>query len=109
VAAVGVAFTAAPLDKNKNLNRSVALTPAQVDPNAATIFVDASTGVPGVARGSTWRVVWHGPMAGLERRAGTLTRTGAGTARFSTAPANLNLWTGDPVFKLGAGDVAGPY
>jgi hypothetical protein len=95
------------------LNPSVfatALTPAQADPKAATIQVRTDDpdhpGIPGVARNSTWRVVWHGAMAGLERRAGTLKLTGAGTVRFSTAPANLNLWTGDPVFNLGAGDAA---
>jgi hypothetical protein len=82
------------------------LTPAQVDPNAATITVDASAGVPGVARVSNWRVVWHGPMSGLERRGGSLRRTGPGTVQFKTSPADLDLWTADPVFHLGVGDVA---
>lgn len=82
------------------------LQPAQADPNAATLTTDTSGSIPGVARNSGWRVIWHAPMPGLERRAGRLTLTSPGTARFVTGPANLGTWTGDPILRLGPGDSA---
>lgn len=82
------------------------LQPAQSDPAAATLTTDTSGSVPGVARDSNWRVIWHAPIPGLERRAGRLTLSGTGTARFVTEPADLGAWTGDPVLHLGPGDTA---
>jgi hypothetical protein len=59
----------------------------------------------GVTRASRWRIIWHAPIPGLEKRGGTITRTASGTLRFATQPADLNRWVQDTAIHLGPGDV----
>jgi hypothetical protein len=72
---------------------------------APVLTVDPATVEPGVTRQGTWRVLWHSPIPGLDRRGGTLSPTGTGTLRFTSAPANFAIWQNDPAIKLAPGDV----
>jgi hypothetical protein len=76
-------------------------------PADATVAEHANVGWfnAGVTRATRWRAIWHAAIPGLDRRGGTITRTAAGTLLFQTLPADLTLWTGDPLLKLAVGDV----
>ena len=67
----------------------------------------------GVTRSASWRVVWHGPIPGLERRGGTLTRGASGQLHIDfpsgNAAASFDNWTLSNPQLLGAGDVLAAY
>ena len=94
-------------------NPNPALSPASLDPNAAVLtFTPPVPGHPlpgwftsGVTHSAQWRVIWHSPIPGLDRRAGSVTSPGDGTLVFTPATPDLNHWISDPVLRLRAGDV----
>jgi hypothetical protein len=80
------------------------LSPAQAT-NVPTLVVDPNSLQAGVTRRGRWRAIWHSPIPGLDRRAGTVTPNPDGTMLFKTAPADLGRWTQEPIIHLAAGDV----
>jgi len=80
------------------------LSPAQAA-NVPTLVIDPASLQAGVTRRGKWRVIWHSPLPGLDRRAGTVFPNPDGTMLFKTPPANLANWTQDPALQLAAGDV----
>ena len=70
-----------------------------------SLTLDATKIEPGVTRGSSWRVVWHAAIPGLERRGGTITPVDSDTLRFTVTLPNLNLFRDDPAIALAVGDV----
>ncbi|HET7788658.1 MAG TPA: hypothetical protein VFL36_21970 [Myxococcales bacterium] len=80
------------------------LSPAQIT-DVPTLGIDPSSLQAGVTRRGRWRVIWHSPVPGLDRRAGTVTPNPDGTMLFKTPPGGLSRWTQDPAIKLGPGDL----
>ncbi|HEY6808422.1 MAG TPA: hypothetical protein VI160_06505, partial [Gemmatimonadales bacterium] len=80
------------------------LSPAQATA-VPTLVVDPASLQAGVTRRGKWRAIWHSPIPGLDRRAGTVTTNPDGTLLFKTPPANLSRWMQDPAIHLAAGDV----
>jgi len=74
-------------------------------PAPPTLTLDATKFEPGVTRASSWRVVWHAAIPGLERRGGTIKPVDSDTLRFTVALPNLGLFRDDPAIALAAGDV----
>src|SRR5438128_380579 len=70
-----------------------------------SLTLDATKFEPGVTRASSWRVIWHAAIPGLERRGGTITPVDSNTLRFTVALPNLSLFRDDPAIALAAGDV----
>jgi hypothetical protein len=93
-----------PAGLNPTVDVLPVLSPAQAGA-VPTLVVDANSLQPGVTHRGKWRAIWHSPMPGLDRRAGTVTPNADGTMLFKTPPANLSRWTQDPAIHLGAGDV----
>jgi hypothetical protein len=74
-------------------------------PAPPTLTLDATKFEPGVTHASSWRVVWHAAIPGLERRGGTITPVNSDTLRFTVPLPNLNLFRDDTAIALAADDV----
>ncbi len=93
-----------PVGLDPTVNIAPLLSPAQATA-VPSLVIDPTSLQAGVTRRGTWRAIWHSPMPGLDRRAGTVTPNPDGTLLFKTPPANLSHWTQDPAIHLAAGDL----
>jgi len=83
----------------------VTLSPGD-DPNGPLLKVDTTTvNAAGITHTAIWRAIYHSPIIGLDRRAGTLSQNADGTMTFVAPPADLAVWMSDPAVQLGPGDV----
>lgn len=89
---------------SQNATNQVTMSPGD-DPNGPILTVDPGSAVPGVTHTNIWRAIYHSPIVGLDRRAGTLSPNADGTLTFVSPPADLAVWTADPIIQLGAGDL----